>query len=403
MFITKKHMSRRTILRGAGATLALPLLEAMIPASTALAQTAATPKPRFVGCFVPHGAAPGYWVPEHRRQTGRGASLQLETAGTVRESDRDHERPAFPLGRTASGRDGRRPLGGRGVSVRQQTQEDRRRGRVRGHHHRSDHRAKDRRGEPDAVHAAGGRGPGREFEQLRRGLQLHLHQHHLLVVADRSAADGAESAGGVRAHVRRRQHRRAARRAAQAGPQHSGLADGQRLPPSQPKSAPATATGWTSTPRTSARSSAGWHIAMKASTVAPTDMSVPVGVPQTFDEHIKLQFDLMALAFQADITRVGTLLFARDLTGRTYPECEAPTLGFPWRVASRRRSQEYRRCCRRSTSITSRCWRISSPSWPRPRTATARCWIIRWCSMAATWGTPISTSTTMCRTCWSAD
>jgi hypothetical protein len=70
------------------------------------------------------------------------------------------------------------------------------------------------------------------------------------------------------------------------------------------------------------------EIAMKASTVAPTDMSVPIGVPQTFDEHIKLQFDLLALAFQADITRVGTLLFARDLTGRTYPESEAPTLGF---------------------------------------------------------------------------
>jgi hypothetical protein len=70
------------------------------------------------------------------------------------------------------------------------------------------------------------------------------------------------------------------------------------------------------------------QIAMKASTVAPTDMTVPVGVPQTFDEHIKLQFDLLALAFQADITRVGTLLFARDLTGRTYPECEAPTLGY---------------------------------------------------------------------------
>jgi hypothetical protein len=67
---------------------------------------------------------------------------------------------------------------------------------------------------------------------------------------------------------------------------------------------------------------------MEASTVAPTDMSVPVGVPQTFDEHIKLQFDLLALAFQADITRVGTLLFARDLTGRTYPESEAPTAGF---------------------------------------------------------------------------
>src|ERR1700744_1919428 len=63
-FITKKHLSRRTILRGSGAAIALPLLDAMIPASTALAQTAATPKPRFVGCFVPHGMAPGYWVPE---------------------------------------------------------------------------------------------------------------------------------------------------------------------------------------------------------------------------------------------------------------------------------------------------------------------------------------------------
>src|SRR5208282_695874 len=64
MFITKKHISRRTILRGAGVTLALPLLDAMIPAATAQAQTAATPKPRFVGCFVPHGMAPGYWVPD---------------------------------------------------------------------------------------------------------------------------------------------------------------------------------------------------------------------------------------------------------------------------------------------------------------------------------------------------
>jgi hypothetical protein len=70
------------------------------------------------------------------------------------------------------------------------------------------------------------------------------------------------------------------------------------------------------------------QIAMKASTVAPENMTVPVGVPQTFDEHIKLQFDLLALAFQADITRVGTLLFARDLTGRTYPASEAPTSGF---------------------------------------------------------------------------
>ena len=41
---------------------------------------------------------------------------------------------------------------------------------------------------------------------------------------------------------------------------------------------------------------------------------LPPGVPESFDEHVKLHFDLQALAFQADITRVSTVLYARDLT-----------------------------------------------------------------------------------------
>src|SRR5438874_6368298 len=64
MFITKRRIPRRTFLRGAGVTLALPLLDAMVPASTLLAQTAAVPKSRFAGIFFPHGMAPGYWAPE---------------------------------------------------------------------------------------------------------------------------------------------------------------------------------------------------------------------------------------------------------------------------------------------------------------------------------------------------
>ena len=44
MFITKKHLPRRTVLKGAGVNLALPFLSAMVPAATALAQTAAAPK-----------------------------------------------------------------------------------------------------------------------------------------------------------------------------------------------------------------------------------------------------------------------------------------------------------------------------------------------------------------------
>jgi hypothetical protein len=60
------------------------------------------------------------------------------------------------------------------------------------------------------------------------------------------------------------------------------------------------------------------QIASSASSATPAS-NVPTGVPESFDEHIKLQFDLNALAFQGDITRVSTLLGARDLTGRSYP------------------------------------------------------------------------------------
>jgi hypothetical protein len=62
--ITKRHIARRTFLQGAGVTLALPLLDAMLPAATAVAQTAAgQAKPRFVGIFFPHGMGPGHWEP----------------------------------------------------------------------------------------------------------------------------------------------------------------------------------------------------------------------------------------------------------------------------------------------------------------------------------------------------
>ena len=55
MFITKKHLSRRTFLRGTGAVMALPFLEAMVPARTALAQTAAVVPHRYGFVYVPMG------------------------------------------------------------------------------------------------------------------------------------------------------------------------------------------------------------------------------------------------------------------------------------------------------------------------------------------------------------
>jgi hypothetical protein len=68
MFLTKKHLSRRTLLKGAGASIGLPLLDAMIPAHTALAQTAAAPRPRLGFVYFAHGAVQRFWVPKN---TGR--------------------------------------------------------------------------------------------------------------------------------------------------------------------------------------------------------------------------------------------------------------------------------------------------------------------------------------------
>ena len=72
MFITKKHLSRRTFLRGAGVTVGLPLLDAMIPAWTALAQTAASPKPHMGFMYLPHGAIMDQWTP-----AAEGRSFEL--------------------------------------------------------------------------------------------------------------------------------------------------------------------------------------------------------------------------------------------------------------------------------------------------------------------------------------
>jgi hypothetical protein len=72
MFITKKHLSRRTVLRGLGVSVSLPLLDAMIPAGTALAQTAARPAPKLGFFYLPHGAVMDRFKPA---ATGREFDL----------------------------------------------------------------------------------------------------------------------------------------------------------------------------------------------------------------------------------------------------------------------------------------------------------------------------------------
>jgi hypothetical protein len=72
MFISKRALPRRTMLKGLGASVALPLLESMIPAGTALAATAAAPKSRLGCIYIPHGATMDKWTPK-----GEGASFEF--------------------------------------------------------------------------------------------------------------------------------------------------------------------------------------------------------------------------------------------------------------------------------------------------------------------------------------
>src|SRR5438128_7119938 len=326
MFITKKHISRRTVLRGAGAALALPFLEAMVPAATALAQTAANPKPRFFGGFVCHGMAPGYWVPNKV-----GANPDFPFNWKPLEPYRDqvtilsglHSRSAEPPP-GVTGADhwvaaaflcANKPKKTAGADVYAGTTIDQMIAEKIGQDNLmpSMQLAVE---DPGANSSNCGEGYSCTYTNTiswsspTQPLPMELNPQ---VVFERMFGDGSTV------------EERAARRQRNRSILDSLVGSLARLRSDVSSEDRARLDKYQEDVREIERR---LQIAMKASTVAPTDMSVPVGIPQTFDEHIKLQFSLLALAFQADITRVGTLIFARDLTGRTYPDSEAPTLGF---------------------------------------------------------------------------
>ncbi|MBN1238303.1 MAG: DUF1552 domain-containing protein [Gammaproteobacteria bacterium] len=81
VYLTKKHLSRRAVLQGAGVAVGLPLLDAMVPAATALAQTAAAPKLRVGFFYIPHGAimwnTPHGPDMDHWTPSGAGENFRL--------------------------------------------------------------------------------------------------------------------------------------------------------------------------------------------------------------------------------------------------------------------------------------------------------------------------------------
>ena len=215
---------------------------------------------------------------------------------------------------------------------------------------------------------------------VREQLQLRLPEHARVDVADNAAADREQPAGRVRAAVRRRRNRGAACRARAAQPQHPRFGARRLQSPAADGSGPAIARSsseWVDAVREVERRISG--VEKRSNDELPT-LERPTGVPERFDEHVKLMYELQWLAFRADLTRVVTFMLGRELNFRTYPEIGV-TEGHhglshhrivPSRLPSTRRSARIRRSC----------WPGSSTSCSRRPRATARCWITR-CSSTA--------------------
>jgi hypothetical protein len=328
-FITKKHIPRRMFLQGAGITLALPLLDSMVPAQTPLAKTAAKGKTRFTGIFVPHGAAPGWWVPDGggpgEPKTAAGAAA-FEYPMILKPLEAYRDRTVIMSGLWSTSAEP--PPGVTGADhwvaaaylcadkPKKTTSADIYDGTT------IDQIIAQKIGQETLLPSLelGVEDAGANSSNCGEGYscaytnsiswvsptQPNPMEINPQVVFERLFGDG----GTPQERAARRQKDRSildsiteslSRFKSDLDP-----GDKQRL------------NEYTDDIREIERR---LEIAKKASADVSTEgVMVPTGVPESFDQHIKLQFDLQALAFRADITRVSTLLYARDLTSRSYPE-----------------------------------------------------------------------------------
>ena len=311
MFITKKHLSRRTFIRGAGVTLALPFLESMVPAQTPLRNTAASPKTRLGCIYVPHGATMYKWTPAtegrnfemseiltplekyrkqltvisnlcHKSATGADAGAEHARSAALFLSGAPPQKNAVRVGTTidqiaaaAIGQD--TPLPSIELAI-------------------------------EDVSLSCGAGYGCAYFNTiawRTPTVPLPMENSPQVVFEKLFGDG----GTVEQRLQRKREDRS-------------ILDSIRQQTSDLK------RGLPATDRTRVD---GYlddirEIERRIKTAEAQSGSnqnipdAPVGTPETFDVHIKLMYDLLAIAYKSELTRVATLMYAKDLSPSTYPE-----------------------------------------------------------------------------------
>jgi hypothetical protein len=318
--ITKKHIPRRAFLRGAGVTLALPLLDSMIPAQTRLAQTAAKPQFRMGLCFMPHGAVMSNWTPP-----GEGTDLEISRTlkplepfkkNVVVVSNMAHKNAA-PAGPGDNGGDHTRSPAVflNGVHPKRTDGADIRAGVT------IDQIAAQRIGQEtrlpslelaieDYSGLVGSCDVGFSCAYMNTiswrtptvPMPMEINPR---VVFDRLFGDGSTAEERLERIEQERSILDAV--TGQVRRLQGGLGAGDRNRVAE----------YLDTVREIER-----RIVLAEKQSATTGINVPAtpaGIPDDHQTHTKLMFDLMAVAFQADITRVSTFMMAREVSYRTFP------------------------------------------------------------------------------------
>jgi hypothetical protein len=310
MFITKKHLSRRTFLRGASATIALPFLESMAPAQTPLSKTAASPKTRLGCIYVPHGATMYKWTPQNE-----GQNFEFSESLTPLQKHRERLCVVSNLAhQSAKGADagaeharsaaiylsGSNPQKGGvrlGVTVDQLAAE----------HMGQDTPLPSIELAIEDVSLSCGAGYGCAYFNTiswkKPTVPLPM-ENSPQVVFEKLFGDG----GTTEQRLARKREDRSILDSIRE--QVAGLQKG--LPPSDR----ARVEGYLEDIREierrirTAESQAGFQKDVP---------DAPVGTPEAFEEHVKLMFDLLALSYKSEITRVSTKMFGKDLSPASYP------------------------------------------------------------------------------------
>lgn len=317
MLVTKRALPRRTILKGLGTTLALPLLDAMVPAATASAQTAAAPVRRLGFVYIPNGANMAHWTP-----ADSGKRLELSPILQPLAALEDHVVVVSGLGNSPAdawgdgGGDHSRgpaawlsavhPKRTEGADIHAGTTIDQLVAQRMGGHTQltSLELATEATG---LVGDCGGAGYSCVYIDTlcwRTPTSPLPMETNPRVVFELMFGDGATREQRT---TRLRQNRSILDAVtAELGRLRARLGAPDRTRVNE----------YLDAVREVERRIQHAELQGRKSDLALPDR--PVGVPEDFEEHVRLMFELQALAFQADVTRVTTLMLSRELSQRAY-------------------------------------------------------------------------------------